>query len=179
MDVFLSFVSRVFSICHEWKVVISSRCFGLVNIDIFIGGDRDLINRRLGDREKICLCFAFFSFFWFGKDPQIAVLWVWPAKFIWFYQGPLTSCSRSRLQPPAHSKSYRALIHTFLCWHHANFSHALLHVWHADSLTVWSTIGGKKQPIRMSQLIIYYISMYWIFRFLFCYNHIKTPSLVH
>lgn len=67
MDVFLSFVSRVFSICHEWKVVISSRCFGLVNIDIFIGGDRDLINRRLGDREKICLCFFLFLLVWKGS----------------------------------------------------------------------------------------------------------------
>lgn len=96
MDMFLVFVSRVFSVCQEWNVVISSRCLRLVNIDSFIGGDRDLINRRLGDRRKISLCF--FSFFWFGKDVQIAVLWVWPAKFIWFYQGPLTSCSRSRLQ---------------------------------------------------------------------------------
>lgn len=97
MDMFLVFVSRVFSICQEWNVVISSRCLRSANIDSFIGGDRDLINRRLGDRRKISLCF--FSFFWFGMDPQIAVLWVWPAKFIWFYQGPFTSCSRSRLQP--------------------------------------------------------------------------------
>lgn len=46
------FVSKVLSIFPERGAVISSRCLRWPNIDSFTGGDRDLINRRLGDRGK-------------------------------------------------------------------------------------------------------------------------------
>lgn len=64
MDMFSSFVLGLFSICQEWRVVISSRCLRLVNIDSFIGGDRDIINRRLGERRKVRLCFFLFLLVW-------------------------------------------------------------------------------------------------------------------
>lgn len=144
MGIFPFFVPGLFSICQEWRVVISSHCLRLVNIDSFIGGDRDIINRRLGERRKVSLCF--FSFFWFGTDPQIAVLWAWPAKFIWFYQGPLTPCSHSRLKPSTFQILHRALIHTFIHWHEdvnaastqscTVFSYALTHVWHTHMLCI-------------------------------------------
>lgn len=88
MDSFPSSVTGLFPIYQEWRVVISSHRLILVNIDSFIGGDREIINRRLGEKRKVSLCFS--SFFWFGKDPRITVLWVGPAKFIWFYQGSST-----------------------------------------------------------------------------------------
>lgn len=166
---FPSFVSGLLSISQEWRVVISSRCLRLVNIDSFIGGDRDIINRRLGERRKVSLCF--FSFFWFGKDPQISVLWVWPAKFIWFYQGPLTPCSQSRLEPSTFQILHRTLIHTFLHWHedvnaasahsrrlfspctdacvtytYAMYKYAFNTGMHADSLTIRSATGEKSSP---------------------------------
>lgn len=118
MYMFPFLIPRLFSICQEWRVVISSHCLILLNIDGFIGGDRDIINRRLGERRKARLCF--FSFFWFGKDPRIAVLWDGPAKFIWFYQGPLTPCSHSRLwhstvKNPTHSFNTQVLIQAWGC----------------------------------------------------------------
>ena len=65
---FLPQSQDLFSICQEWRVVISSRCLILVNIDSFIGGDRDIINRRLGERRKVRVWFFFStSFFWFGQ----------------------------------------------------------------------------------------------------------------
>lgn len=48
----------------ERRVVISSRCLILVDIDSFIGRDRDIINRRLGERRKVSLCFFLFLLVW-------------------------------------------------------------------------------------------------------------------
>lgn len=45
----------------ERRVVISSRCLILVDIDSFIRRDRDIINRRLGERRKVSLCFSLSS----------------------------------------------------------------------------------------------------------------------
>lgn len=59
-------IQALFPICGEWRAVIFSHCFILLNIDGFIRGDGDIINRRLGVRRKAQPPL----FFWFGKEPK-------------------------------------------------------------------------------------------------------------
>lgn len=62
---------RLFPISVERRAVISSRCLILVNIDSFIGGDREIINRRLGERRNVRVRFVVFLLVW--KRSSIAV----------------------------------------------------------------------------------------------------------
>lgn len=68
-------LAGLLSICQERRVVISSRCLILVNIDSFIGGDRDIINRRLGERRKVSLCFFLFLLVWKRSPNRCLMSW--------------------------------------------------------------------------------------------------------